>query len=668
MISVDIWDTALSRVCHPDEVKLSVARALFLAAYPDLLPEFRSPRAVLEARQKCEGRIGTASRASGFDDEYRIGDVWARCLSTILNSPLEPGEAETWVAKLIRTELAEEARACRPDTGLETSKWFRCGLPVVGISDFYVPRDLFEPFLRRVLPHFELSDLYVSCDAYLNKRSGRLFEYIHRRADVKPRHHVHIGDSVEADVEGAARAGVRGIRFRNRWIEARRRRNEKKWRERGEQVDGYVSELLARLRHEVNPPAGLATLERELYSLGRDSALIYCGLVAKAFEEAQKRRLERVYYFTREGELLAELHTRLAKWLVGLNSSPRPELLEVSRVATLGPSLREVSAAELMRIWNLYSTQSMKGLFASLNVPLPEVLPFLEERSIDSEAPIRYPWRDERVLSLLADPKLQATVENHRQLHRELLTRYLRQKELDARDQAIIVDIGWRGTIQDNLCHLLPATEFIGVYLGLFRFLNAQPDNGEKLCFGPDERSDSSEVASIIKFVSPLEMLANSPNGTVTGYVAGPSGVEAVRSADEGENMVHTRFVRHFQAGVIAAADPIGLWMRTHAFSADELRGVCIQQLSRLALNPPRVLAQGYFSLSHNEVFGLGRFVAKSTRFPIKLALKGVLSKNGAKEFLSYLEETGWPQGYLNLYWLRPLRRLYNYHVRRSSG
>jgi hypothetical protein len=80
-----------------------------------------------------------------------------------------------------------------------------------------------------------------------------------------------------------------------------------------------------------------------------------------------------------------------------------------------------------------------------------------------------------------------------------------------------IVDVGWRGTIHDNIALLYPNIHFTGVYLGLQKFLNDQPSNTSKFAFGPN-LNHQLEYPHFLDSVAPIEMITNSPSGSVTGY------------------------------------------------------------------------------------------------------------------------------------------------------
>ena len=171
-----------------------------------------------------------------------------------------------------------------------------------------------------------------------------------------------------------------------------------------------------------------------------------------------------------------------------------------------------------------------------------------------------------------------------------------------------IVDIGWRGTIQDNLALILPNIQIHGYYLGLQRFLNKQPSNCVKTAFGPDANT-SKDYLDLLDAVSVIEMLCNSPYGSVMGYEFGDKGqVVAHKLVNEQENKVFYNFGTYFQQGVLSVTNTWGHYCDAYVIRRKELRDPACRIWHELVLRPSIELSQAYAELHHNEIFGVGGF------------------------------------------------------------
>jgi hypothetical protein len=226
---------------------------------------------------------------------------------------------------------------------------------------------------------------------------------------------------------------------------------------------------------------------------------------------------------------------------------------------------------------------------------------------------------------------------------------YLDQKGLSAlSNKAAIVDIGWRGTIQDNLAYILPECQFDGYYLGLEKFLNIQPANCTKAAFGPNlNQVEWTHLSDFFHSVAPIEMLCNSPNGSVVGYKVSSYSAVAERIVDTAENAIFDSYVKHFQNGVIDSVAGIAETISIHAISSKELRSLAVKTWREIIRTPNPDVITAYFQLNHNEQFGLGRFEDKRNRIPMGRWGKALLSPQGMRAFVIQLVATGWPEGYL---------------------
>ncbi|HZW10228.1 MAG TPA: hypothetical protein VFF69_10025 [Phycisphaerales bacterium] len=661
LLSVDIWDTLLRRRCHPDEVKLFTARLLWITQRDEIRPRYPGPWKLLGQRVRCEAAIAAQKHAAGLDNEYTVEEVFDRWLAHVLRHRTSPARRAAVAEMLVAAEVEQERRVVYPDGRIARTLRHHGADALVGLSDFY----LGERHLRRIVegacPDLRLARIFVSSDCYVNKIKGRLFAHAQREMLAEPEHHTHIGDNPWSDVESPRRFGVHAVHYLNAEEEPQRALHRARYEQRLRGDFVATARLLTdRLAQGPAAPAGLDAAQRRLYQIGFSSAPIYAGLVLAAMEEAHSLGAPAVHYFTREGEFFRRVHEAMAPARPLGPAAPRAVLLEVSRLCTFLPSLREVSIREMMRVWKLYSRQSMAQMLRTLDVNQLPFEPLLRRHGLAPDPVLNHPWKDPRVQRLFADPLFIRLVEQQRDRRRELLTEYLRRRGL-GRGPAVIVDIGWRGTIQDNIAHLFPGRPITGWYLGLVRMLNDQPENSAKHALGPDARTDPETLLQIIYNVAPLEMLANTDGGSVRRYERSPDGsVGAVRVNDEGEDEVWRRSTRYFQQGVLAAAPLIAEWARTFAVHPSEMRPLVLDLLRALKGNPPRQLAQAYFLLRHNETFGVGGFVEKRAELAPELLRKGEESGGTDPDFVAAIEATDWPQGLLKLLGRDELCRQYN--------
>jgi hypothetical protein len=393
-----------------------------------------------------------------------------------------------------------------------------------------------------------------------------------------------------------------------------------------------------------------------LFKQGVHYAPLFHGFIRFVIDRARAAGHDRIYYLTREGEFFQAIHDRIAT--ESRHRVPESALLEVSRRSTFAASLDGVTTTTLMRLWTLYSTQSVRGLLASLNVDPDAWIEDVRRHELSLDDAVVHPWADRRMQSFLADRGVSARLTQGCAEQRADLVEYCRGRGIgDGTTRAAIVDIGWRGTIQDNLAHVLSHVHLDGFYLGLLRYLNAQPANVTKAAFGPDE--NAFDRATLLKFVTPYEMLTNSASGSVTGYIRTPCGVRAVRVNQPAEDVIHRNYTNAFQQGVLHAIPALEARNTDHAWR----RARALRLWRELAFNPPRTLASAYLALQHDETFGLGTSVSKQTGRRVGLIARALVSRPSRLALAQWLDDTSWPAGVLAAQRLRlpalaALRRL----------
>ncbi|MBK8337383.1 MAG: HAD family hydrolase [Sterolibacteriaceae bacterium] len=641
LLTVDVWDTLLRRRCHPDSVKLHVCRVLLLA-HADAIPaSMRDSQALLRLRQQAEGELGEQSRQRGLDDEYRHREVYARWLALAQFADLDD-DAKT--AELLRfledAELEQERLVCYADPTIAATLADYPARRTLFLSDFYFPAAAIGDLLALNGLDRLVQDGVVSCDVGLNKRSGRLYSHVHEDMSVVPARHVHIGDSVHADVTAARSLGITGIHYQPGAEHARRQHLAAGFADRS----AFLREAADRLRSKPEPAAGD---DAAIHAYGCHCSPLLVGFVLDVMERATAARADRLHFFTREGEFFLEIYRRLAARNVLGVPVPEAGLLQVSRLATFAASLGAFSPDKLMRIWSQYSVQSIGALLASLGMAPRELAEAAARFGLQLDDPIRYPWQDARVLAFIGDCAVRKAAESHIERRREELLAYLADAGVWPHSAHMhIVDIGWRGTIQDNLAHLLPQTQVHGYYLGLSRYLNRQPANTVKSAYGPNLNETDGD-SGLLDFVAPIEMLCNSAGGSVREYRLGADRVEVVRQVDPDENAVFNACARHFQAGVL---DSIPLWadfLRTHAYTATDLRPLALERWREIIDRPPAFLARAYFRLKHNETFGVGAFEDKRAMLSTRDLLLGFVSSRRRDVVNRFLARMGWIPGML---------------------
>lgn len=376
-----------------------------------------------------------------------------------------------------------------------------------------------------------------------------------------------------------------------------------------------------------------------LEKYGRNNSYLFYSFIKWIILDTKRRGINKIYFFTREGEFYKQIADEIK------DDSIDTSVLEVSRLATFFPSLEKFNIDNLMRIWSQYSKQSMDALFKSLGLNISDYVDYLKKYNIKKSEIIDCPFKDERVKKLFENSKFVEKVELEKDLKKKEILKYFENKGLNSKKETIaIVDIGWRGTIQDNICYLLPHKHIVGYYFGLSNFLNKQPVNSEKYGF----LNMFKRGPKYIECVTPFEMISNSPNGSTIGYKDG----KAIRKIDEKENESFYNCSKYIQNGVLNE-------IKNYTEEVPNY-DKAIKQLAKIAYDPNKRLAKTYFKLKHNEEFGVGGFVDKQSKISKFLLLKAFVSRKSREEWRIKLTNTTWPQGYTKYAGLGLINKYYH--------
>ena len=574
VLSFDIWDTVLRRNCAPDEVKLRNARAVWLTGVSlDSQLAALHPLDLFQLRRWAEAAVADESF------EYRIGDVGA------LLPELMGVDEDGFAAQFLARELAIEKCVISPDEVM-VSVLARHEGRKLAISDFYMPGEALTQLLEAAgLKQFD--KVYASCDHMATKRRGDLFAYVLKTELIPAGDVLHVGDRYEADYASARRHGLEAVHYYSPSHQPRLEALDRNfWAHVEGDCSGHGKAILEALGHK---PGALELM-----------AVAVAGFALQVMETALRMRVGSVFFCTREGVFFKRAYDLLvARDVFDLGRYPDSVVLEVSRKATFAASLDDFSVGELMRLWSQYSIQSPAALAGTLNIDPALLEPYARRCGVDMNKAIALPWADDAFRKFIGQPRVQAIAREAIWAQRGQLLTYLEAVGFapGEDEERLIVDIGWRGTIQDNIARLVKGN-VTGCYFGLEQFLNPQAENVSKRGFIKDE---NREHKLNISEVAGLEFLFNAPGGSTIGYRDG----KAVRDIIVDEEALVNGSIAAFQNRLVAAVAPVADYVREHGLISTDITGLAREIVADYCRKPPKEVADAFFQLSHNESFGM---------------------------------------------------------------
>lgn len=586
IISFDIWDTIIKRKCHPEEIKLATAKYIILKYENKLKEKYKDIYEILKLRDEIEASMCKKNKEAGHDDECRILDIFKILQKEIFREDIGDISEE-----LLKTEIEEEKRCIfiNPDI-LPIFEKYK-DLKMYCISDFYMGAESLKELLDFLQIPVKIEKIYSSADYLLNKRTGNLYKKAEEEIGIKPEDHIHVGDNQYSDIEVAKSLGIETIKMTKTefdFVPEKERR--------------FNFDLICVKKEE-------KTKADKLFNVGVDLAPLLYFFGYSIVEYAIKNNIPTVYYATREGETFIKIHELIKQNNPFGVEIPKCDIIEVSRMATFAASLKEFSISELLRLWSQYRVQSMKALFKTLAINIEPYKSYLGKYDLKPEENIVEPWFDLRVQNLCADKEFTDKIQVELNKKRSELLEYFSHKKgiTNNEEPMFMVDIGWRGTIQDNLAHIFTNKMISGYYLTLYDYYNLQPRNTYKISFLNDKNIRNNELSSMITL---LEWIYNPGTGSTIEYKDG----EAIRKAKTKETNIVKEYIKPLQEGMFEAAKIINEYMKIHPYEAKETKKYVYELIKRTKTNPQKELIEAYYNMVFNDTFGTAEYVEKDDK------------------------------------------------------
>ena len=589
VVTIDLWDTLLRRDRPADAAKVATARRMLLRL---------GPRGTVGVWELFQRRVATElAMASGAkDEEYELSNVLEQVLAGL---DLAPAEASTLAVELADAEVDDEIGATHPVPELVAFVQRLREQPkppaIAVLSDFYMGAARLERLLEA--HGFDLTVL-SSCELGGSKRLSTSFVTARERLGRPHGKHLHIGDDPVSDGQNAARSGATAVIVP--------RPDDPSMPRPGSLDEAFYDQLLEELGLELSE-LGLALapneldhpLERESFLAGVVSATIPTALVAGAIELAAEQEAGQIFYLSREGSFLARLHRQIVGSLAE-NPFPKAVHLEVSRRSTFGASISDVYEDCSARLWRQYPAQSVRGFLVSLGLDPEAFEPTAVRMGLAVDRVMDGIADDLRFREFLEAPAVMTAIREALTGQRARLTAYLEGRGFAEEGSPIVVDVGWRGTIQDNLCYLRPNSIISGVYLGLFPYLHRQPVNARKraVIFDGNHSEDFGFVSPPAALESPFTPRAP----TTLGYAWEQDGVAVAVGeieADRADNLVAA-----YQRGVMAGAELVARRFVANGAVTPLLRHALQRHLRSYFEQPLPGVADIWFYSVHDDTFG----------------------------------------------------------------
>ncbi len=468
------------------------------------------------------------------------------------------------------------------------------GKRIVLISDFYLPKRYFQKLLQYHHLTSLFDEIIVSSDYHLKKSSGRLYEKALSVLKIKKEEVVMLGDNPHSDYKIAADIGIKSFLIS--------RTNQQLFY----QADFNQSVKLKYLKRtsliEVFPQSPQRLFEPLLGS--------FYIFIAKLYYSLRQKKAKDVFFLSREGEYLKELFEIYQNAFFPTNKINVHYLL-VSRKATFMASLKPLAEEKFDRLFRQYRTFSIASFLKTLNFNDQESQTvFAALQSIDcSQLVADFPVSLH--LKLLTElPLFRVSYEKKRTEQKQCFFAYLKQFNVDFTVQALhLVDVGWKGSIQDNIRHIVADTTVIwGHYLGLVAAPMLTANNHkEGLLFSClNHKIPDNGIWGENKTL--FEVILGASHGSADHYQKRGEQVSVALASEPEEVQIFLQFVQPLQQVLLTKYRKLVTSLSISSLSFTEFYAYFLKLHSDLVFFPNQAERRWFQSIKHFENFGLFSF------------------------------------------------------------
>ena len=432
IVAFDFFDTIVHRDCNPEIILFKWAKEV--SCY---LRFSISSSVIYQIRKKIE----TEKKSNGLE-EVAYQDLLAELYNRLKNlskSEYFP-DIEDFVEFSKELEVLLEIEHIYIDNEiLDIIKFhYENGKKLYVISDFYADSKLIGKILEHLGIKHYFEDIIVSSEYNARKSSGRLFEKFLSITGLEPHQVTMIGDNYISDFVNPSNIGLNAY-----------------FREYTPVEDSLIDDK------------GLEKLYKDVLFSDAENApfngfladILY--FVSKLHVQLTKDRVTKVLFCSREGQLLKELFDLYQSTFLHKNKI-QTYYFYVSRRSTLIPSLTNPDVEDFDIIFRQYKKISLENFLLNLNFSDEEIKQIAGDLRVEIKETLE---KNSKLLELLKSNPV-------------FLKRYMFEKSkssnfrdyvnsLTSDDTIYLVDIGWKGTIQDNIQRALSDKIIIGYYFGL---------------------------------------------------------------------------------------------------------------------------------------------------------------------------------------------------------
>lgn len=572
----DFFGTIMLRKCSDDDIKKiwsnKVSKYLFaLISSKELYKIRKGAELALAGKENRE-----------FTYKELINDIYYR-INCFIGGRLECTQ-DFFFEICYKSEVESELERQELNTPIiELAKELKeIGKKIYILSDFYLGKKEITLFLEEKGVKNLFEDIYVSCEYGENKLNGGIYRKILNQLKIIPSECCMIGDNYRSDIKNAKAAMVQAIQ-----VKVPRNHN------RREEWTKILNDLRVRQKK-----AGMSYAN---YAF----SLFY--FISKLYDELNRRNFNKVFFFAREGELLKQLFDL---YCVTLNKDFGLPIIEshylyVSRQSTYAAGLKELNEEDFASLFKEYRDMSVLAFLSNLTFEEGQIKKIQKSLDLDFYKTIVNFKNSDEYQQLRGSKLFADYYDNNVKQRRSTLIKYLSQNGFYEDSQVAVVDIGWKGSIQDNIYRTKEDISLFGFYYGLTNLATVTEKNIKSGLIFHEYPLRSKDYVTWSFDCNFLERLCTASHASTKGYQE-ESGKMTPVFNEYGEEEDNYKLIKPIQDGILKVFSRIiGIIYKLPCLSDDlEECIMTIHNKTRCKINKSNMILQYKLLSKQKENFG----------------------------------------------------------------
>ena len=506
VVCFDFFDTLVYRTVAPEHTKRLASGQL-----AKIFNQIPSGRDLYRRRRDLEAQLCRHNARQGRDPEFnflQFTDAFYDKLNHRYSGMPSLLTREKFQDLLPHIEITVELRVQRvfADAARLLRDISKRGLKTAIISDFYLPAVFFQRFLDYHDFSENVDGVFISADTGLTKASGRLYETVLDSLGCPPEQVVMIGDNPHSDTHMAAATGMHVFPVDR---EAQKAAYET-WSRRRPEASRQTARLASDMHDAVRQYGG------EFFP---EMAVTLWRFTDRLFRQLVQDGVRNVFFFSKEGQFLKTLFEQYQVEQFGTQVL-RSHYLVVSRKSTFICSLKPLMEEDFSRIFRQYQELAPRDFLLSLNFSEQEARELCLHIPVTYEKRLKDFHRSDTFVALVGSSEFARCYETKRRYQKRQLLAYIHGFGVDLKKEGFsVVDVGWKGSIQDNLQDALNGEVVVnGYFVGLLQPTHLGPSNRKTGILFSDTPFETPFFRVYNSNRSLFEMLLTATHGSADGY------------------------------------------------------------------------------------------------------------------------------------------------------